>query len=502
MMDIYPTFVSSILTDLGGLETAAKDIYLRDYYFYDLNAKINHRFSDKDKLFVSYYQSKDVYNRNNPQANRLNSKNWGNKTAALRWTHLFDSQLFGAFTAYRTQYTYHSIYGDYYADSLGSTENSQAFKTGLRETAAKLDFDYSQNKHRFNFGMQYIQQQMVPEISRILKENLTSIARLDTTIGQTVQTHTGILYFDDELAITKHLTLNAGLRFSGHLTQGKLYPNLMPRMALSYQWSNGFLVKGSYSRMTQNIHLLSDNWSGSPSDLWVPSTKNTAPELSSQWVAGFYYPLSASFSIEVEGFYKTMNHLIDFKAGSSFLTNQSSWEDKVVGGKGVARGLELQIKKEQGKLTGFLSYTLSKSERTFSELNQGKTFLFSFDRLHDISISAMYQINKNWSLGANWVYASGQPFTLAESHYMVYIEPMQRVSYYSSINNYRLPAYHRLDLSVNYTKQMKHWGYGFNMGIYNAYNRKNAYYLDGTPEGFAPVTLFGILPYLSLSINF
>jgi outer membrane receptor for ferrienterochelin and colicin len=502
MMDIYPTFVSSLLTDLGGLETASRDIYLKHYYFYDLNAKINHRFSDKDNLFVSYYQSNDVYNQDNPQVNKLDKKTWGNKTASLRWTHLFDSQLFGAFTGYRTQYAYQSKFGDYYADSLGSTENSQSFKTGLTETAAKLDFDYSQNKHHFNFGMHYMQQQMQPEISRVLKESFTSAARLDTTIGQTLQTHTGIWYFDGELAITKHLTLNAGLRFSGHLTEGKLYPALLPRLALSYQWSNGFLVKGSYSRMTQYVHVLSDNWSGSPSDLWVPSTKNTAPELSSQWVAGFYYPLGNSFTIEVEGFYKTMNHLIDFKEGTSFLSNQSSWEDKVTQGEGASRGLEFQINKEQGKFTGFLSYTLSKSERTFSELNQGKTFLFSVDRPHEISISAMYQINKNWSLGVNWVYASGQPFTLAESHYMVYIEPMQRVDYYASINNYRLPAYHRLDLSVNYTKQMKHWGYDFNMGIYNVYNRKNAYYLDETPEGFAPVTLFGILPYLSLSINF
>ncbi|MGE4289709.1 MAG: TonB-dependent receptor [Salinivirgaceae bacterium] len=502
MMDIYPTFVSSILTDLGGLETTAKDIYLRDYYFYDLNVKVNHRFSDKDKLFVSYYQSNDVYNRDNPQVNKLDNKTWGNKTASLRWTHLFHTQLFGALTAYHTQYNYKSTYGSYFADSVGRTENSQSFKTGLIESSAKLDFDYAKNKHHFKFGSQYTHQQMYPEVSRVLKENFVSTQRLDTTIGEATRTHTGILYLDDEITINKSFTVNAGLRFSGHFTEGKFYPAILSRLAMSYQWMNGFLVKGSFSRMTQYIHVLSDNWSGSPSDLWVPSTKEIHPEISNQWVAGFEYNFGENYSVEVEGFYKTMNHLIDFKEGTSFLSQRTNWEDKVTHGEGAAQGLEFQIKKEQGKLTGFLSYTLSKSERTFAELNQGKTFLFSFDRPHEISISAVYHINNKWNLGANWVYASGQPFTLAESFTVINLEGKQYFKNYSDINNYRLPNYHRLDLSFNYNKQFKHWAYGLNLGVYNAYNRKNTYYLSDSPEGLANITLFGILPYVSVSINF
>jgi hypothetical protein len=171
-------------------------------------------------------------------------------------------------------------------------------------------------------------------------------------------------------------------------------------------------------------------------------------------------------------------------------------------GKGVARGLEFQLKKEHGKLTGNAAYTLSKSERKFDKINRGKTFLYTFDRPHELSLSLVYRFNKQWSLGSNWVYASGQPFTLAESLYVINLLGKDNFKYYQTLNNYRLPAYHRLDISFTYHKQLKYWAYGFNMGVYNAYNRKNTYYLASSPEGLANVSLFGILPYLSFSINF
>lgn len=502
MMDLYPDWITFLMYDLNGMETAAKDIYLQHYYFYDLNAKINHKISDKDKLFLSYYQSYDEYNRDNSQISRIDNKTWGNKTISLRYTHVFNTQLFASFTAYHTRYDYKTKTGDYYSDSTGTIENSQAYKTGLIEGSAKLDFNYTHNKHYLSFGGQYINQQLNPEITRVYKKSIGSAALLDTTFGKSVFTHTGILYFDDVISISKAFTVKAGLRLSGHFADGTYYPSLFPRLDLSYQIPAGVLFKASYSRMSQYIHVLSDNWSGSPADLWVPSTRDVAPELSNQWVAGFHYSFGSSYSIAVEGFYKTMNRLIDYKEGTSFLSDRTGWEHKVEEGKGVARGLEFQLKKEHGKLTGNAAYTLSKSERKFDNINRGKTFLYTFDRPHELSLSLVYRFNKQWSLGSNWVYASGQPFTLAESLYVINLLGRDNFKYYQTLNNYRLPAYHRLDISFTYHKQLKHWAYGLNMGVYNAYNRKNTYYLAGSPEGLANVSLFGILPYLSFSINF
>jgi hypothetical protein len=319
-----------------------------------------------------------------------------------------------------------------------------------------------------------------------------------------------------------------------------MYYSFEPRISGGYQWPNNTNISFSYSKIQQPIHLLSNSGLGMPTDLWVPSTDKVPPQKAQQFSLGLDVPIGL-FDVGVEGYYKKLNNLIAYSEGASFLIAGNDWENRIeTNGKGQAYGVEVFIRKDVGKLKGWLGYTLSWSKRQFDNINNGKWFFDKYDRRHDLSLNISYQPKSNVSFSCSWVFSSGNPVTLPEViypyiHYPIglndfnynditssenlfeFVTEISRrrgeLIYYGERNKYRMPDYHRLDLTVNFTKQKKNYERLWSFGLYNVYSRRNPFYVTYTDDtsgawptknsaGLKIVTLLPILPSISYSIKF
>jgi hypothetical protein len=506
MMDLIPAGFSNFISRLNGLDRTKRDITeLSSYYFYDLTAKINHTFSDRSRLFFSYYRGKDDFLTKTTYYRPMNLINWGNSTASLRWNYLFSNKLFSNFTLYSSNYNYFTQNDDFSTAQIPGKQPfgySRKYSSGIRDYSGKMDFEYGISGHSIKFGAQYTYQNIKPGVSTLYHSYDNPQYNIDTTYNFNKKVQNGVLYVEDSFKPLEKLSVNAGLRVTGFYTDGKLYPSIQPRFSCNYQLVPDMAIKASFSRVTQNLHLLSNNILGGPGDIWVPSTRRVAPAVSNQLVMGIAYNVKNLFTVNVEAYTKNMNNLIMYKEGASYLIEKNDWQDKIETGTGKSRGIEFSLNKESGKTTGWISYTLSKSDRKFENINFGRGFPYTYDRRHSISIALVQKIGKKFSLGADWVYVTGHALTLANT--FVYNELLQAayLKYYNSVNNYRMPAYHRLDLCINYRIESKKINYTFSLGAYNAYNRANPYILMDTPEGIRQQSLFPILPYISFSVKF
>jgi len=312
----------------------------------------------------------------------------------------------------------------------------------------------------------------------------------------------------DDYMISQKLKVNAGLHFSGFILTDKNYFSLQPRLSARYLISPKLSLKASYSYMSQYIHLLTNSNIGLPTDLWVPATSRVLPLNSNQVSAGFSYDLPLGLSLTVESYYKTMNNVIEYKEGASFLANYENWESKVETGKGWAYGTEFFLEKRSGTFTGWIGYTWSKSERKFPTINEGRVFPYKFDRRHDLSVVASYKIDDSWDMSLTWVYGTGNAITMPTVEYLVLDDfggtyPVQS---YKDRNSYRTAAYHRLDIGFNHTREKKWGSRTWSFGLYNAYNRKNPFYysLQRDEEGrkaLQRVSLFPVIPSVSYSFK-
>jgi len=312
---------------------------------------------------------------------------------------------------------------------------------------------------------------------------------------------------------------NVGLHYSGFLVNDKFYNSLQPRISGRYLVNENFSFKAAYSRMTQYIHLLTNGSIGMPTDLWLPVTENIKPQQSMQVAGGAAMSLGGMFDISLEGFYKKMDNLIEYKEGASFLSFDNSWEDKVEVGKGWSYGMEFLFEKRNGKTTGWIGYTLSWSNRQFENISFGEIFPYKYDRRHDISIVLTHKLSDRIDFGMTWVYGTGNAVTLALEKYSSLVLQDQGesiykwadIQYYEKRNNYRMPAYHRLDLGINFRKETK-WGQRtWSFGVYNAYNRKNPFIMmfdgyydsnDNYINQLKQYSLFPIIPSISYSFKF
>ena len=499
------------------------------YNFYDINAKLNWKISDRDRLYLSYYTGDDKLSFSTitdleSSIMDLHSENelfwkWGNQVAALRWNHVLSKKVFMDATIDYTQYrhTLGVTLSEQLDDHLGNIEqqdNDVRFKSGIHDVTAKLDFDYTPNpNHEIRFGGQYTYHIFRPDVQVLSYAG--TIQNLDTVIGSpNVYAHETALYAEDNMTLGDLFRINLGAHYSTFTVEGKTYQSLQPRVSASVMLASNFSLKAGYAYMSQYVHLLSNSSLSLPTDLWVPVTASIEPMKAHQWSIGAFYELPGWCDISLEGYYKTMDNLIEYRDGSSFLGSQDSWESKVCMGRGWAYGVELLLQRSFGKTTGWIGYTWAHSNRIFDrpgqEINEGKVFPAKYDRRHDISITVQYKFNKHYDFSATWVFSSGNWGSLGMQEYQSLDEYLFNISAVER-NNYQMPNYHRLDLGMNSYHHFKNGHTGcLNISVYNAYNRKNPFLImtDTTWENDAPrkrlmqVTLFPITPSISYSYKF
>ena len=496
------------------------------YFFYDVNAKVNYIFSDKDRIYLSGYFGRDVFDfANGKQSLKINIP-WGNATGTFRWNHVFNKKLFGNTTA---------VYNDYNF-TFNALQNDFELKlaSGIRDISLKQDFDlYPYTGHKIKFGGIYTFHKFTPSVisgkqdSTIFKPNNAQIK----------YGHEAALYFQDDWEINDKIKVQAGLRYSwfqqigpykiyqtddnGNRTDStvfgsgkavKTYGGLEPRITVRYALNDETSFKASVSRNLQYIHLVSNAGTTLPTDIWVPSTYKVKPQISWLYAAGLFKNFNDNmYETSVELYYKQMQNQIEYKEGYT-PTGIDDTENSFTFGKGWSYGAEFFINKTKGRLTGWVGYTLSWTWRKFPALNFGEKYPAKYDRRNDMSIVAIYELNKKWRLSASFVYGSGNAATLPQRFYIVGGILTQE---YSRINEYRLPSYHRLDFAAiltpkkNVKRKIKtEWVFS----VYNAYNRKNPYfiYFDQTGNPFngtlqiqaKQVSLFPVIPAITWNVRF
>jgi hypothetical protein len=501
----------------------SSNFYGSGYYFYDLNAKVNYIFSEKDRLFLSGYFGRDVFSFNNAKRSLSASIPWGNATGTLRWNHVFNRKLFANTTLVHNDYNF----------SFGAAQNDFAIKlaSGIKDENVKVDFDYyPSGRHKIRFGGLLTYHKFTPNIASGNQDSTTFNPKT-TEVKYALE---NALYIQDDWDITNRLKINYGLRWGSFTQIGpytkyvrdenqtnldstvykrfekvKTYSGLEPRITVRMATSDQASVKASVTRNLQYIHLVSNAGTTLPTDLWLPSTYRVKPQISWQYSAGYFRNFhNNDFETSIEVYFKDMRNQIEYREGyrPSFVDP----EQEFVFGKGWSYGTEIFINKVQGRFTGWLGYTLSWTWRKFPDLNKGQKYPAKYDRRHDLSIVGTYELNKKWKLSADFVFGTGNATSLPESFYIINGVLTQE---YSSINKYRLPSYHRLDLSATYFPEHKkkkkiesYWVFS----LYNAYSHLNPYfiYFDKTGNPYdgslniqaKQVSLFPVLP--SVTWNF
>ncbi|HOW40255.1 MAG TPA: TonB-dependent receptor [Bacteroidales bacterium] len=332
----------------------------------------------------------------------------------------------------------------------------------------------------------------------------------DTSFSNTtLHVNEAFIYFEDEIKPLPKLFIASGLRASGFISAKKLNLNIEPRFSANYEIFPKLVIKGGYSRMVQYIHLLTSSGLSLPTDIWIPSLNGIEPLKSDQINFGLSFNLADKALVSIEGYQKWLYNTTDYRNGASLLLDFSPWYQKTIQGKGLTKGIEVSVEKQVGKLTGSLNYTISTASRQYAALNNGYTFPFDYDRLHDFNISVNYKLSKKWDFSALWIFGTGYPVTIQVEKYTpalsVYtvIEHPYIIYYYPSLNNLRLPAYHRLDLGIHYKKEGKIGEHLISIDIFNAYNRKNPvnmyYWLN---YSFRYSYLLPLIPSISYTYSF
>ncbi|WP_344672657.1 TonB-dependent receptor [Sphingobacterium kyonggiense] len=484
-------------------------------YFYDLNAKVNYKLDDKNTIYLSGYFGKDDLGYSD-----LFGFDWGNATATMRWNRVWNNQLFSNSTFIYSDFTYNV--------NVNNEDSEFTIASKIRNWNFKQDFSYySSNNSVFKFGVNLLHQQIRP-------------ASLDAEDGSAVNTikvdnRQGIeaaAYVSHEWKPWSNLSLIYGLRLNDFMVMGpgtfydfdqdgepvsekqygneiiKHYLNVEPRLSLAYILSPKHSIKASFNRIAQNLHQLTNTTSSLPTDQYVVSSLNIKPQIADQVALGYFRNFAENqYEFSVETYYKNLNNQIDFRNGADLQANKYM-EGDLLYGKGRAYGVEFLLRKNKGKLNGWIGYTLARSERQFDQINDGEWYAARQDRTHDISVVGIYQLSPKWNVGATFVFNTGNAITFPSGKYQVNGTTM---FYYTERNGYRMPNYHRLDLSANYEpkSENKRFNSSWSFGLYNAYNRRNAYIIDFRESEQNPnvteaykIALFGIIPSVTWNFKF
>ena len=518
-------------------------------HFYDLNAKVNHRFSRKDRLFISAYAGDDIFAVDftenfsdgsgfNEDTRLIAGLGYGNITSTIRWNHLFGDKLFSNTTLIYSKYQFNTGFG--VESTLGTLLGNETFdvdfgyKSGIEDFGGRIDFDYTPNpNHDIKFGVSYTNHNFTPgqsdlsiDVSYPPADTSNINISIDTTLNFSppVEANETFFYIEDNIKFTNRLKANIGIHFGIYNSLNLRSAinqfsdtdiSLEPRLSFRYLLSDTWSAKASYAKMRQNIHLLSNSSVGFPSDLWLPAV-DAAPSQNSEQIAASINTeiLNGEIEVSLEGYYKKMNNLITYKAGYSNLESTESWENSIeTGGEGESYGLELFIQKQKGKTTGWIGYTLSWSNRKFDNLNNGNWYPYKYDRRNDLSIVLNHKFSDKWDCGLTWVFGTGNAITFPRSTYFSTLQDgrydnfyVWNIESYGDRNSVRLPSYHRLDFGINRHSQKKNYKGTWSFGAYNLYNRKNPFFAylayQNTRRVAKQVSLFPIIPSVSYRIQF
>lgn len=537
------TYIDILAAPLIAAQQANEDSKVRPgYYFYDLNAKVNYDFGQRDKLYLSGYFGRDRFyaNEKSDYDESRSGLDWGNATATLRWNHLFGQKLFANTSLIASNFNFGVSNYSKEKDRAGTAgdEFSLQYNSRIRDFGIKTDFDYyPARQHALKFGAQITFHHFVPSALAIKGSFMNESIERSVTPINTIE---GGVYVQDIWQPFDALKMNVGFRLSTFQTESQTYVRPEPRFSAALRLARDFSFKASYARMNQYVHLLSNTGLGLPTDLWVPTTDRVAPQQSQQVAVGFSKDLDKpALTLTWEGYYKTMDNILSYKEGASFLSlsgenaNELSWEDNITAGRGWSYGTEFLIQKKAGRFSGWVGYTLSWTKWQFPELNFGKTFYPRYDRRHDISVVGIYELSKRITLSGTWVYGTGNALTIPLSRFNGYqdnasVQPFQPnqvnwygapVNEYGPKNSFRAEPFHRLDLAIQLHKKMKRHERTWEFGLYNAYNRRNPFFYNiGTERGPDPFnstqsgntyktvlkrySLFPILPSFSYNFKF
>lgn len=496
------------------------------YFFYDANLKANFAFSQRDRVYLSGYFGRDKFTFNSETSTFRAEIPWGNSTATLRYNHLFSDRLFMNTSV---------IYNEYQFEFGGSQSDFELrLSSGIKDWNGKIDFDYyAANNHHFKTGINYTYHKFIPnQIS-----GRTGDTELQPDNALIKYAHEAGVYLQDDFELYDWLRIHAGIRYSyfaqiGPYTRymydlnqnktdsslygkGKVvkpYGGWEPRLNVRVSLSPTSSLKASAVRSFQYIHLITNNGTTLPTDLWVPSTFTVQPQAAWQYSLGYFRNfLDNKVETSVEVYYKNMKNQIEYRQGYTPNSLSADPELEYVFGNGEAYGAEFLIQKTKGRFTGWIGYTLSWTWRQFKDLNQGERYPAKYDRRHDLSVVASYEHDKRWTFSGVFVYGSGNAITLPTNYYFI---EQQLTPEYSKLNEYRLFPYHRLDLSAIYTprqKRPRRWKSSWAFSIYNVYSRQNPYFLyvdsrGNTAQGVnvkvKQVSIFPILPSITYNFSF
>ncbi|MDO5760342.1 MAG: TonB-dependent receptor [Bacteroidota bacterium] len=521
------TYLDLLLRPLIWYATKNKeDNYSFAYHFYDLNAKIKHRFNSKNSLTLSFYKGEDAYNFTDEYKNEeyYNSKadiSWGNTIGTLDWAHQYNSKLFGNLSFSFNKYL-SKIDNSYDAKEKNNMTNETIvyhsafeFNSGIEDYTLKKNFTYYlNNNNTLNFGANYIFHHYTPEITRAISLENNQQTYLPYELKNNKNANEFILYFENVFTWKEKFSAQLGLHSDYYKVENTNYFSLQPRASLRYSILENFSLKLGYANMNQNIHLLSNGMFSLPTDLWLPVTERIKPITSDIFSFGAFYQIKKGINIGLEFYYKYLDNVIDYKDGISSFSNSDNWEDKVAQGRGRAYGLEVNIQKNNGILTGWISYTLSWSKRQYpnGEINNGNWFYDRFDARHQLNFVASAELNNKWDITLAFVINSGQRTNVPIAQYynlvgtipeyMLYYPTL--INVYGERNNFKMPTYHRLDLGINYKKKTKKGEIIWSFNVYNAMNHKNAFFVFTTdkPNKLRAFSIMPIIPTLSYTYKF
>jgi outer membrane receptor for ferrienterochelin and colicin len=523
MLSARRTYFDLLMKPLIIGSTPGNEKLKTGYFFYDLNAKINHQINEKNRLFLSFYSGKDKAYMNDEvkEDNFISQRiigtyfdlNWYNTTATLRYNKIISNKIFLNTTLIYSKYNF-SI-SNREKDETDNTvtgkmmnNNIYSFgsQSGIENYTVKTDFDFFNfENHSVKIGCLYTYHIFTPEMSsgtQIINDSVQTQTGTQNTANKVYANETAV-YFEDDWNLTSRIKVNYGLRIPLFVVRLKYYSAAEPRISMRYLINDRFALKAAFSKMDQYIHLLSNSSVGLPTDLWVSSTDKLKPSNSLQFAAGSEINLKM-FELNIEGFYKTLNNLIEYNEGAAVLGQSNSWENQLAVGKGTSFGCELMLGKTVGKTTGWISYTLMKSNRIFPDLNNGAIFPYKYDRRHSVAVVVTHTFSKKLDVGCNWVFNTGNAISFPVQKYVT--DDGETVPYYSGRNSFRMPAYHRMDINANFYKVKKRGTRIFSVSIYNVYNRKNPYFIWISEDSDKPVlkqfTLFPIIPTVSYSFKF
>lgn len=483
-------------------------------YFYDLNAKLNYQLGEKDRLYLSGYFGKDVMG-----VGPTFGINWGNGTGTLRWNHIFSNKMFSNTSLIFSNYKYRI--------SIRSSGDDFDIFSQIRDYNLKQEFQlYANSRNNIRFGFNSIYHIITPgEVEASIGSSVNSIAL------QKRYSWENAVFASNTWKVSGKVNITYGLRVSSFSILGegdyfaidstgqvtntfsykkgefvKTYVNAEPRIAASYVLNTAASVKASYVRNVQNLHLVSNSTSSNPTDKWIANTNIIRPEISDQVSLGYYQDLfQRKFELSIETYYKSMQNQIDYRDGADIFANSDAIESQLLFGKGRAYGIELLMKKKAGKFTGWLSYTLSKTEKKINGINDNDWYNARQDRTHDVALVGAYQLNSRWTLSATWVFYTGDAVTFPAGKYLI---DDNVIFYYTRRNAYRMPAYHRLDLGATWMlKKKKRWSSELTFSVYNAYGRENAFTINFRQSEDDPakteVVRYALFKYIpSVSYNF